>query len=84
MLSFGHVMSRKAKILIVAMSVACALLAIGIPNFIRARHTSASNAYLQNLRQFDVAKTRWELESSTTNFQSGGFLQMEPGLPKSP
>jgi len=73
----GQVMSRKAKILIVTISIACVLLAVALPNFIRARNTSSRDACLMNLRQIDKAEKRREMESSTTNFQSGGFLHME-------
>ena len=44
------------------------LLALVIPNFIRARTTSARNACVNNLRQLDGAKEQWRLENhKTTN-----------------
>jgi hypothetical protein len=70
-------MSRKAKILIVTIPAACLLLAVAIPNFVRARQSSSTQACINNLRQIDEWKTKWELEPSTTNFQSGGFLSIE-------
>ena len=63
--------------LIVTIPVAFVFLAVAIPNFVRARQSSATNACINNLRQIDAAKKQWELESSTTNFPSGGFSHME-------
>jgi prepilin-type N-terminal cleavage/methylation domain-containing protein len=39
------------------------LAAIAIPNFIRARQTSQTNACINNLRQIDAAKQQWALEN---------------------
>src|SRR3954447_26481834 len=38
------------------------LAAIAIPNFVKARTTSQSNACVNNLRQIDGAKQEWALE----------------------
>jgi prepilin-type N-terminal cleavage/methylation domain-containing protein len=38
------------------------LAAIGIPNFVRARQTSQTNACINNLRVIDQAKQQWALE----------------------
>ena len=38
------------------------LAAIAIPNFVRARQTSQTNACINNLRQIDAAKQQWALE----------------------
>jgi prepilin-type N-terminal cleavage/methylation domain-containing protein len=38
------------------------LAAIGIPNFVRARQTSQTNACINNLRVIDQAKQQWGLE----------------------
>ena len=38
------------------------LAAIGIPNFVRARETSQTNACINNLRIIDQAKQEWALE----------------------
>ena len=40
------------------------LLAIAIPNFVRARQVSMKNACINNLRQIDGAKQQWALENS--------------------
>jgi prepilin-type N-terminal cleavage/methylation domain-containing protein len=39
------------------------LAAIAIPNFVRARTTSQTNACINNLRQLDGAKQQWALEN---------------------
>jgi type II secretory pathway pseudopilin PulG len=39
------------------------LAAIAIPNFVRARTTSQTNACINNLRQLDGAKQQWALET---------------------
>jgi len=42
------------------------LAAIAIPNFVRARETSQTNACVNNLRQIDAAKDQWALETGQT------------------
>ena len=42
------------------------LLALVVPNFIRARNTTASNACVNSLRQLDGAKQQWAIENSKT------------------
>src|ERR1039458_8348824 len=39
------------------------MLAIAIPNFVKARDVSMMNACINNLRQIDAAKQQWALES---------------------
>ena len=43
------------------------LAAIAIPNFVRARSTSQTNACINNLRQIDGAKQTWALENNKTS-----------------
>jgi hypothetical protein len=43
------------------------LLAIAIPNFVKARNVSMQNACINNLRQIDGAKNEWALENNKTN-----------------
>ena len=43
------------------------MLAIAIPNFVKARATSQANACINNLRQIDGAKNEWALENNKTN-----------------
>jgi len=39
------------------------MLAIAIPNFVKARSTAQMNACVNNLRQIDAAKQQWALEN---------------------
>lgn len=43
------------------------MLAIAIPNFVKARDTAMQNACINNLRQIDGAKNQWALENDKTN-----------------
>jgi hypothetical protein len=43
------------------------MMAIAIPNFVKARSTSQANACINNLRQIDAAKNEWALENNKTN-----------------
>ena len=38
------------------------MMAIAIPNFVKARETAQMNACINNLRQIDAAKNQWALE----------------------
>jgi competence protein ComGC len=40
------------------------LMAIAIPNFVKARDTAQRNACINNLRQIDAAKQQWALENN--------------------
>jgi competence protein ComGC len=52
------------------------MLAIAIPNFVKARQTSQMNACINNLRQIDGAKNEWALE----NNKKGGDTPTENDL----
>jgi competence protein ComGC len=39
------------------------MMAIAIPNFVKARETAQMNACINNLRQIDAAKQEWALEN---------------------
>jgi hypothetical protein len=43
------------------------MMAIAIPNFIKARDTAQTNACINNLRQIDAAKQQWALENGKKN-----------------
>lgn len=43
------------------------MMAIAIPNFVKARNVSMQNACINNLRQIDAAKNEWALENNKTN-----------------
>src|SRR5580693_3205643 len=57
---------RKSGFTLVEIMIVVAIIgllaAIAIPNFIRARNTSQTNACINNLRQIDGAKQEWALE----------------------
>ena len=40
------------------------MMAIAIPNFVKARETAQMNACINNLRQIDAAKQQWALENN--------------------
>ena len=58
------------------------LAAIAIPNFVRARTTSQTNACINNLRLIDAAKQQWALEygKNTTDTLSSTGTDIQPYL----
>jgi len=49
------------------------MLAIAIPNFVKARTTSQANACINNLRQIDAAANEFALEHGKTNGEAINF-----------
>ena len=52
---------------IIAGALIVVLVIAVLPNFIRARSTTAMNACINNLRQIDAAKQQWSLENNKGN-----------------
>ena len=67
------------------------LAAIGIPNFVRARQTTQTNACINNLRIIDQAKQQWALEYGQVSTAVPQSSDIEPyfgrtgtAMPKEP
>jgi hypothetical protein len=61
-------LSRSARILLLLFFSGIGVLgAVALPNFIKARTTSCSNACVNNLRQIDAAAQEFALEHGRTN-----------------
>jgi prepilin-type N-terminal cleavage/methylation domain-containing protein len=83
--------SRKSGFTLVEIMIVVAIIgllaAIAIPNFVRARTTSQTNACINNLRQIDGATQQWALETkqapsaSVTYADIQGYLKNEVKCP---
>jgi hypothetical protein len=56
------------------------MMAIAIPNFVKARDTSMQNACINNLRQIDGAKNEWALENNKKNTDTPTESDIAPYL----
>jgi prepilin-type N-terminal cleavage/methylation domain-containing protein len=56
------------------------LAAIAIPNFVKARTTSQTNACINNLRQIDGAIQQWALENNATGTTAVDAAKITPYL----
>lgn len=63
--------SRKSGFTLVEIMIVVAIIgllaAIAIPNFVRARTASQTNACIANLKQIEGAKANWALENKKTS-----------------
>jgi len=64
--------------IMIVVAVIGLLAAIGIPNFVRARQTSQTNACINNLRVIDQAKQQWALEYGQTGTATPQTSDIEP------
>jgi Mg-chelatase subunit ChlD/type II secretory pathway pseudopilin PulG len=64
-------------------AIVALLAAISLPNFVKARATSKSNAIINNLRQLDAAKNQWALENKKPADAVATMENLKPYLLKS-
>src|SRR5438552_8068152 len=78
--------------IMVVVAVIALLTAIAVPNFVKARFTSAKTACIANLKQIDGAKNTWALETrraSTASpddgqlFGATRYIRRKPACPAS-
>jgi prepilin-type N-terminal cleavage/methylation domain-containing protein len=54
------------------------LLAIAVPNFVRARETSRAKTCVDNLRQIEAAKEAWALETKAASSATPAMTDLAP------
>jgi prepilin-type N-terminal cleavage/methylation domain-containing protein len=78
---------RKSGFTLVEIMIVVAIIgllaAIAIPNFVRARQTSQTNACINNLRIIDAAKQQWALEYGQQTSVTPTSTEIEPYLGRS-
>src|SRR5438552_2652686 len=76
--------SRKSGFTLVEIMIVVAIIgllaAIAIPNFIKARTTSQTNACINNLRQIDGAVQQWALENNKSGVDAVTSTSITPYL----
>jgi len=73
--------NRKSGFTLVEIMIVVAIIgllaAIAIPNFVRARQTSQTNACINNLRIIDAAKQQWGLEKGQSTTSTPGSSDID-------
>jgi prepilin-type N-terminal cleavage/methylation domain-containing protein len=59
------------------------LLAIAVPNFIKARENSRTRTCIANLRQIEAAKEQWAMEEKKDGSATPGAADLSPSYIKS-
>lgn len=59
------------------------LMAIAVPNFIRARETSRRNSCIANLKQIDGAKEQWAMDTKQAPGAVPAWADLTPNYMKS-
>jgi prepilin-type N-terminal cleavage/methylation domain-containing protein len=54
------------------------LLAIAVPNFIKARETSRTKSCIANLRQIDAAKEQWAMDNKAAQGAAVSWANLVP------
>lgn len=76
--------SRNAGFTLVEIMIVVAIIgllaAIAIPNFVRARTTSQTNACINNLRQIDGGIQQWALENNKSGSATVTSTDVQPYL----
>ena len=79
--------NRKSGFTLVEIMIVVAIIgllaAIAIPNFVRARQTSQTNACINNLRIIDAAKQQWGLEKGQVTTATPSSTDIVPYLGRS-
>jgi prepilin-type N-terminal cleavage/methylation domain-containing protein len=86
--------SRKSGFTLVEIMIVVAIIgllaAIAIPNFVKARTSSQTNACIANLKQIEGAKATWAMEnrknnsdtpSTTDLYGANAYIRTEPTCP---